>query len=333
MKKLAGLRLTGLGRWNVVMVVINAIQSIFSIVIMIIIGYVLMKKGWFDDKTPTLLTRLVTNISLPPLMISTLMANFDRETLLKSGSGLLIPFISIGICYILSKIIAKAINVKYERRGLFSSMFFASNTIFIGLPVNLALFGEKSLPSVLLYYVANTFFFWTIGIYDIRKYAEGTHGSIFSLKTLKNIFSPPLLGFMVGVMLIFLDIHLPYFLLDTCKYLGNLTTPLSMMFVGITMFSVNIKDIKLDLEMTVLLSGRFIISPLVVLALTFLIPAPILMKKVFIIQAAMPVITQAAIISKAYNADDKYAAVMVTVSTVLSLLFIPIYMLIFTVLK
>lgn len=315
------------------MVVINAVQSIFSIVIMILIGYILMKKGWFDDKTPELLTRLVTNISLPPLMISTLLTNFDRETLLKSSSGLIIPFISIGICYILSKGIAKIINVKYERRGLFASMFFASNTIFIGLPVNLALFGEKSVPSVLLYYVANTFFFWTIGVYDIRKYAEGAYGRIISLKTFKSIFSPPLLGFMVGVLLIFLNIHLPNFLLDTCRYLGNLTTPLSMMFVGITMFSVKIKDIKLNLEMGVLLSGRFIISPLVVLLLTLLIPAPLLMKKVFIIQSAMPVITQAAIISKAYNADDKYAAVMVTLSTIISLLFIPLYMFIFSIIK
>lgn len=315
------------------MVVLNAVQSIFSIVIMIMIGYILMRKGWFDDKTPELLTKLVTNISLPPLMVSTLMANFDRATLLKSRSGLIIPFISIGICYLLSKVIAKLINVKYERRGLFASMFFASNTIFIGLPVNLALFGAKSLPSVLLYYVANTFFFWTIGIYDIRKYAEGTHGSIISLKTFKSIFSPPLMGFMVGVTLIFLNIHLPFFILDTCKYLGNLTTPLSMMFVGITMYSVNLRDIKFDLEMGVLLSGRFIISPLVVVLLTLFIPAPLLMKKVFIIQAAMPVITQAAIISKAYNADDKYAAVMVTLSTIISLLFIPIYMLIFSFIK
>lgn len=312
------------------MVVINAVQSIFSIVTMIIIGYLLMKKGWFDDKTPGLFTRLVTNISLPPLMVSTLVANFDRATLLKSGGGLVIPFLSIGICYVLSKGVSILIRVKYERRGLFTAMFFASNTIFIGLPVNLALFGEKSLPSVLLYYVANTFFFWTVGIYDIRKYAEGTHGRIISLKTFKSIFSPPLMGFIVGALLIFLNIHLPYFVLDTCKYLGNLTTPLSMMFVGITMYSVKLKDIRLNLEMGVLLAGRFIISPLVVLLLTLLIPVPILMKKVFIIQSAMPVITQAAIISKAYNADEKYAAVMVTVSTVLSLLFIPIYMLIFS---
>lgn len=314
-------------------VVFNAVQSVFSIVIMIGIGYVLASKNWFDESSKALIPRLVTNVSLPPLMIYTLISNFDKKTLINSASGLIIPFLSIGTCYFIAKLAAKVINVKYERRGLFTAMFYASNTIFIGLPVNLALFGEKSVPSVLLYYVANTFIFWTVGIYDIRKYAEGKKDAIFSIKVLKNVFSPPLLGFIIGVLLIFLDVKLPYFFIDTCKYLGNLTTPLSMIFVGITMQSVKLSDIKVDKEMLALLLGRFVISPLVVYVYTRFIPVLPLMQKVFIIQAAMPVITQVAIISKEYNADDKYAATMVTLSTILSLICIPIYMLIFSHIK
>jgi len=50
------------------------------------------------------------------------------------------------------------------------------------------------------------------------------------------------------------------------------------------------------------------------------------MTKVFIIQSAMPIITQSAIAAKAYDVDYRYATVMVTVTTVLSILFIPVYM-------
>ena len=53
--------------------------------------------------------------------------------------------------------------------GTFASMFTLSNTIFIGLPVNFVLFGEGSLPYVLLNYIANTSFFWTIGAYSIAR--------------------------------------------------------------------------------------------------------------------------------------------------------------------
>jgi len=65
---------------------------------------------------------------------------------------------------------------------------------------------------------------------------------------------------------------------------------------------------------------------LVVYALALLIPIPSLMVKVFIIQSAMPIITQSAIIAKAYDVDYNYATVMVTVTTVLSVFFIPAYM-------
>jgi len=50
------------------------------------------------------------------------------------------------------------------------------------------------------------------------------------------------------------------------------------------------------------------------------------MKKVFVIQAAMPTMTQIAIVSQAYKADYKYAATMVTVTTMASLVIIPLYM-------
>jgi len=207
-------------------------------------------------------------------------------------------------------------------------MFVVSNTIFIGLPVNLALFGEKSLPFALLYYIANTSFFWTIGVYLISKdgKSKGNKIKILSLKSLKSILSPPLLGFIVGIILVLLNIKLPQFIMDTCKYLGNLTTPLSLLFIGITFKSINLKDVKFDTSMLVILVGRFILSPLAVFLLSFFIHIPSLMLKVFIIQASMPIMAQTSIISKEYNADYKYATVMVTISTVISLIVIPIYM-------
>ncbi len=92
--------------------------------------------------------------------------------------------------------VASIFAVKKERRGLFISMFFNSNTIFVGLPINQALFGDASIPYVLIYYMCNTTFFWTLGTYLIQRDGEGE--AEFDLKTsLKKIFSPPLMGFHV----------------------------------------------------------------------------------------------------------------------------------------
>lgn len=294
---------------------------------MISIGYFLSHKGWFDDKSSKLISKLVVNISLPAYMISNLVSTYDREKLLHLGTGLAIPFISMGAGYILALGVAKLINITPDRKGTFCSMFALSNTIFVGLPVNLALFGESSLPYVLLYYIGNTTLFWTLGVYGISSDGGRNSEGLFTLDNIKRIFSPPLTGFLLAIALILLGIKLPKSILDTCKYMGSLTTPLSMLFIGIVIYSVKLRDIKFDKSVSALLAGRFVIAPLIVFGLTYLLPIPVLMKKVFIIQAAMPVMTQTSIIAEAYDADYKYAAVMTTVTTIASLIFIPFYML------
>ncbi|EYE87563.1 malate transporter [Fervidicella metallireducens AeB] len=309
------------------MIFLQAFESILTIMIMIAIGYILTFKKWFNNETSKLFSKLVTQISLPAMMLSSLMSNFSKDKLLSSGYALTIPFLSMGICFVIAVILSRIIKVPNTRKGAFQSMFFISNTIFIGLPVNIALFGEKSIPYVFLYYIANTTFFWTIGVYNLSKDAGIENDHLFSLNNLKRIFSPPLTSFILAIILILLDIKLPDFIMDTCKYMGNLTTPLSMLFIGITIYSVDIKSIKLSLDMLVILLGRFIVSPFIVYILTTFIPIPTLMRNVFIIQSSLPIMTQTAIIAKAYNADEKYIAIMILITTVLSFLFIPFYML------
>ena len=307
-------------------IIINALQSVLSIVVMIALGYYLTRKGLFDQGVSTLFSRLVLEVSLPAMMVSNLLTVFDREKLYSAGKGLIIPFASMVICYTAAMAVAKLIKVRPERRGVFQAMFFASNTIFIGMPVNLALFGEKSVPYVLFYYAANTTLFWTIGVYGISRDKKGCKDRIFSMNTVKHIFSPPFLGLLTGLLLVILGIKLPGFIMDSLKYIGNLTTPLSLIFIGITFSNIRLKDIKFDKDMAALLFGRFVFSPLVVYALSLVITIPNLMVKVFIIQSSMPVIAQAALTAKAFDADYQYATVMVTVTTVLSVLLIPVYM-------
>lgn len=311
------------------MIILSALESIISIIIMIAIGCFLTYKKWFDEKMSVVFTKLVCNLSLPCFMISNVVGNFDKNKIVHLSKGAVIPFLSMAVTYLIAIAVSKIIKVKKGRIGTFRSMFFVSNCIFIGLPINMALFGSKSIPYALIYYMANTTFFWTIGSYGIYmdgQNSKGGHQSIFSMETFKRIFSPPLIGFIVAIILIILNIHLPKFILDTCKYFGNLTTPLSMLFIGITLYSFKSEEIKLDKDMLAVLLGRFLASPLLIFISAYYLPVPALMKKVFVIQAAMPVMTNTAIVARSYNADYKYATVMTLVTTVLSAVFIPLYM-------
>lgn len=307
------------------MIVLDALQSVLSIIIIIGIGYLLTWKGWFDEETGKLFTKVVVNVSLPALMLSNLMSTFDRDALLAAIGGVAIPFASMLISFGAAVLISFILKIEKGRIGTFQTMFFISNTIFMGMPVNIALFGAESVPYVLLYYIANTTMMWTLGIYLIQRDGGKRKGSIFSMQTIKGIFTPPLMGFMVAVVFIMLGIKLPRFIMDTANYLGSITTPLSLLFIGITFKSIRFQDIRFSKDMAAIFLGRFVISPLVVIGLANWMGIPWLMKAVFTIQAAMPIATQASIVSKAYDADYKYATVMVTITTTASLIFIPIY--------
>jgi malate permease and related proteins len=307
------------------MIILDAAQSVLSIMLMISIGYILSKKGWFNEEASKLFSKVVVNISLPALMISNFMTTFTKESLSHAGIGILIPFAAIILSYIISVAISNILKIRPERKGTFQCMMFLSNTIFIGLPVNLALFGDSSVPYVLYFYLANSTMFWTLGVYVIRKDGGETSERIFSIETLKKIFTPPLMGFLAAIVLILLGIKLPRFILDSCKYIGNLTTPLSMFFIGIVIYGINLKNIKFDRDMFWVFVGRFLIGPLTAYLFCVIFSAPKLMTNVFVIQASLPVMANTAIVTKQYNADYEYAAVMVALTTIASLLFIPIY--------
>ena len=305
---------------------LRSISGILVILGMILVGFIIGEKGWFDDKSRGLLAKLVTQVALPCYMLYTITQRFTAADLLKMLPALRFPALSMVILLGIATGVARIFAVRQDRRGLFISMFFNSNTIFVGLPINQALFGDASIPYVLIYYMCNTTFFWTLGTYLIQRDGEGE--AQFDLKTsLKKVFSPPLMGFLLGLVLVMLQIKLPAFLASDLQYLGNLTTPLSMIFIGLSVSHVGVKQLVLGKEQLLILLGRFLVAPLLMASIVYWVPLPSLMKQVFIIQSAMPVMTNAPVVARLYGADSDYAAVMVTDTTLATMVVIPILML------
>ena len=305
---------------------LRSISGILVILGMILVGFIIGEKGWFDDKSRGLLAKLVTQVALPCYMLYTITQRFTAADLLKMLPALRFPALSMVVLLGIATGVARIFTVKQDRRGLVISMFFNSNTIFVGLPINQALFGDASIPYVLIYYMCNTTFFWTLGTYLIQRDGEGE--AQFDLKTsLKKVFSPPLMGFLLGLVLVMLQIKLPAFLASDLQYLGNLTTPLSMIFIGLSVSHVGVKQLILGKDQLLILIGRFLVAPLLMATIVYWVPLPSLMKQVFIIQSAMPVMTNAPVVARLYGADSDYAAVMVTETTLATMVVIPILML------
>ena len=302
----------------------NGLNSVGSIFIMIGTGFYLAKKGLLNQETNNLFCKLLMQVALPLMIISSLPQSFTLEELVGSFRGILIAFVSLLLTYAVSYVITLVLKIDKRERGLFCALFSISNVLMIGLPINISLFGKGSTPYVALYYMVNTISFWTIGVYNIKKYSSKNE-DLGILGNIKNVFSPPLIGLIIGIALIVSGLELPSFLNTSFNYIGQLCTPLSMLYMGTVIYSMNFKEIKIDITTIATLMGKFIVSPLIMIFLLSLFELPVLLGKVFIVQAAGPIMTQIAIVTEYYDVDSKYAAFMVGLSTIIYMFIIPVY--------
>ena len=101
-----------------------------------------------------------------------------------------------------------------------------------------------------------------------------------------------------------------------------------MIFIGIAISNAGLKRVRFNRVAWGILFGRFLFAPIIMTLLVLPSSMPVLMKQVFILQSAMPVMTNAPVVSKMYNADDTYASIMVAETTVISVIVIPVLMVI-----
>lgn len=305
-----------------------SLDSLLMIFTMIGIGVILAKRGILNKATNKVFSKIVVGYALPMMMVVSIPSRFTKDMLLESSGGILIAFLSVGLTYIIAKIVCILIRIEPRKRGLFCTMMTFANAIFIGLPMNVSLLGEDSVPFVFLFYMANTTLFWTIGVMGIRQ-SGNKDEKISGVATLKKLFSPPLVGFLIGAALVISGIKLPYFIEKSFTYMGNLTTPIAMLFIGTVISSIDFKKIKLDKYALGILIGRFLIAPAVMYIVLSFVELPKLLETVFQIESCMPIVTQSALVSEYYDANAEYAAFMVAFSTLLTLFIVPIYTLIF----
>ncbi|MDR1079935.1 MAG: AEC family transporter [Deltaproteobacteria bacterium] len=312
-------------------VILQTAESVAGLYIVGLLGFFLSSTGFVGPEAKRLFPKLVTQVTLPPLLFTSVVNAFTRSELGDLIYGSVIPVLSILAVFAASTLYARRPGASPKRRGVIGVGAATSNTIFIGLPVNIALFGEVAIPYVLLYFFANTTFFWTLGNYTLSldgggKTADLRHNLIF-----KALLSPPLLGFLSGIALILMGVQPPKFLMDSARLVGGMTSPLALLYIGMALSGSSLSALKPDMDLAMLLAGRFVLSPLAVFVLAQLIfpTLPPLMLKVFLVQSSLPCAATLALMAAYHGSDASFAGIGVSLSTVLSLLTIPGLMLLF----
>ena len=306
--------------------VAQAIQSVISMLILMLIGAWLAGKDWFRKSGGTgLLSKLIVNVLVPLYMLNNVLTKVGtRQKLWEIVVCLPLPMITIFISLALGIWMAGRLGIHAPRRGVFINVMTFTNCVLVGFPIIISLFGEEAAAVGMVYYMVNTICFWTIGVQLLRE-DGGQKSSLFSKAGLKKLLSPPLLGFLLGVVLVILGLSLPAVLANPVSQLGGCATPMAMRFVGCILRDADWSKLKISRDLLLVLLFRFIVCPALMLGVVYVMPLPALNKQVFFLLSSMPAMTQLSVMSKESGSDVEFASLLIAVTTVLSIFMIPVY--------
>ncbi len=293
-------------------------QTMLKLFLLLVLGFVLFKCHIFDEYTNKKISSLIVNVASPMLIISSIAGvegNNKSIVFLMIGAGILmyIGFIILG------KIINRIFPFPKKDWPVYECMVVFANTGFMGYPVLLDVFGQEAVFYASLIHMAFNFFVYTYAIMCLTKGDD----SEFKLN-FKQLLTPGIILIFVGIFIYLFDIQLPSVLMDTINSVGSLTAPLSMMMIGSSLAVYPIKDSFTDWRSYVFAFVRLMIVPFVTMIMCRLLHIDAYYANITIITNAMPVGSMFLMLATQYNANVKIVTRNIVVSTLLSVITIPI---------
>ena len=301
---------------------ISILEQIVILFLILIAGFASRRLGVFDDKVTKGMSSLLLKVTLPALIIDSLQRTFSPELLRESGQILLIALGVYAGSVALALLVGKMPGLKMTDVGVLRFATVFSNVGFMGYPVVLAVFGADALFYTAVFNLPFNFLSFTIGILLIT----GGSGEKHRLDW-RVFLNPAIVSIGIGFTLFLFSISLPYALTETIRQVGSLTTPLAMMVVGATLVGTDAKDVFGNWTIYMVSAIRLVFVPLIVWAvLNRFITNPLLVG-IPVLVTAMPVAVSTVLLADEYDANPRLASQVVFLSTLLSIITIPIIVL------
>ena len=296
------------------------IQLQLQIFLLVAIGYLLSKLGMLVLVTRKQLTDLVIYVILPCNIVESFQVDLTHDLLISAGIVLVLGFAAQGLYALLNLFLYRRFDARRQINLKYGTI--CSNAGFMGLPLSLAIFGPTGLMYASVALLPIRLFMWSAGL---SLYTSTTKKQV--LKTLAT--HPCIIAVFVGFALMLSGLQLPAFLNDTIDSLGNCCTALSMVVIGAILSDV---DPRTVLEPAVLyyVVIRLIAIPAFLFGVLWLLKVDALVTGIIVILSAMPAGSTTAMLAQKYDQDPEFACKMVFLSTLPSLITLPLWAMVLT---
>jgi len=298
----------------------NFLNSIISLFLIILIGVLCGKKNIISDEVNNGLINILLKITLPAMIITSFMNNNDisikGNTIKAFYLGIMAYFTLMIVSYLL------VLVIKGDKKIIihFSNLF--PNTGYIGLPVLDALFGSEGVIYGSIFIMIFNVFLWTYGV----SLFDGSFKSKKSIQELLNLIkNPTITSVVLGVLILVFNIRIPEVLLLSMKSVGGITGPLSMIVVGVILSKSNFKSYLKEWTIYYALAVKLVLLPMIFYLISYyLLDYTSILVKSIIILVALPAGTMTSIFAERYDKEKEYASLIVLLSTLFSIITIPV---------
>lgn len=298
---------------------IEIMVILFTIVVL---GYALCKLGYMGDKFDQKLSSIVIDVTCPSLILSSVMGAElpDRS--------LILPLLGIGfLTYILLLVygfwVPRFVAKSRDEQGMIGFALMFANVGFIGYPIVSAIFGPKAVFYAALLNIPNTFFIFTAGVMLVK----GEH----NMKSLsaKVLFSPAMIAAFVAALMVAFGVRTPDIIARPVTMVGNITIPAALMVIGSSMARLPLKEIIGSPKVYVASLLRLVVVPLSVYFLFRFCGVSDVINNINTVIIAMPVASYGTMFCLKYGRNPSLMTEMTFVTTLGSILTIPLITLLF----
>ena len=292
------------------------LQQMGILFVYMMIGYVACKKEYFDQEFGKKLSWLVVNVANPMLAISAVVNNEEQIAKKDFYVTVLLAICFYAFFLILAQILPRLIGVQKSDIGVYKMMTTFNNIGFMGFPVIAAVYGNGALIYAVPFSIMFNILCYTWGIQTLCGGGErGNWKRIINIGTISGIIS---------IVLFFMQIPVPKMICSLSAGLSNLTGPLSMLVIGISIAAMELKDLFTDVKLLKFALIKLLAVPVAAMLLVCQVIDNQLICEVFLVMMATPAASMCAMLSQQYGGDYELAAKGVALTTILSVITMPI---------
>jgi predicted permease len=249
----------------------------------------------------------------------------DTFASVTQSAGLML--LAMTVSALISIAVVKMMKVPQSDRGVYRMLLTFTNNGFMGYPLSLAVFGEDGL---FLMIIANAIFMIYLYSVGIILLIYDKDGKMDIKSAMKSILSIPFITSAIGLLMFFFGIHLPFLVENFLKTIGDMTIPLSMLIIGIQLTESRVRDVLTNKYLYITMLLKLIVMPVLLFGLFVWLPFNSLAFCIVIFAMTLPSAAVIPVLSDLYGTNTKVASQGVFLTTMLSMITIPIYALLLT---